>query len=341
MKKFGLVIVVCLTLGLFVTVSGVQATDCETSSLNEPGSVLVFPLIDNQTFQTIVEIANLGPQEITLGYFYIFHNDCRGLPPGNARDDCEHDFTKIDGTITLTPNEILEWDTAIGGVIGTDRVFVPPLQLTKGFLVVWAQDPGLTSGEVSYDYLIGDALLLTGGGGWKYNAVPHQAIATNGDRILSFDGSEYTCAPYRIWTTGYTNGAGFRNAPVPPGIPFQGTLAMCSLNIHFLTSQQPRFDLNVIVCNEDEECFSRHHDFYQFEQYSLQELLITRPFTNSDKFYMRVEASSVDPIMPPPAWGWQPVWAVFYQNIGTYFWGTNVWQDPETGEDVEMSLPFQ
>jgi len=34
-----------------------------------------------------------------------------------------------------------------------------------------------------------------------------------------------------------------------------------------------------------------------------------------------------------------PMWAVFLQTVGTYAWGSNVWQHPDTGFPAQVILP--
>ncbi len=41
------------------------------SRLNESGSILVYPLIDNQNYQTIINIANTGPSDVTLECYMV------------------------------------------------------------------------------------------------------------------------------------------------------------------------------------------------------------------------------------------------------------------------------
>ena len=80
----------------------------QVNSLNEPGSVLVFPYVDagflfgpNPT-NTLIKIANQSDDDVTLAYFSL--NGNQGFGP---QDPCE--YTKADGIIELSGKEVFYW----------------------------------------------------------------------------------------------------------------------------------------------------------------------------------------------------------------------------------------
>ena len=111
---------------------------------------------------------------------------------------------------------------------------------------------------------------------------------------------------------------------------FASTLA--NLDIDFIKSIQPEFDINLDVHNVWEWKFSRHVDFCQFELYGLRDadINLTRMSLGSDVF--QAATTSTDAI-----------WAVMVQDItlrvGEFDWATNVSQDPEQGVAATVVLP--
>ena len=100
------------------------------------------------------------------------------------------------------------------------------------------------------------------------------------------------------------------------------------MDIDFINSIQPEFDINIDVWNQYEVYQSRHLDFYQFYQYDLTDdlqLHIDQIFT-----YKWCFATTCT----------DPMWSIFYQEWGgTYRWGGNVWQHPDTGVPATVILP--
>ena len=68
----------------------------QVNNLNEPGSLLVFPLIDNIDFSTIVEITNTGEQDVWLQCWMIIK---------------ESEVERKDFYIHLTRHETFWWQT--------------------------------------------------------------------------------------------------------------------------------------------------------------------------------------------------------------------------------------
>jgi hypothetical protein len=275
----------------------------EVCDMNEQGSILVFPLIDNINYRTIVEIANRANTDVWLGGFMIVH------PPGQP-----YDFHKKDFLIHLTQKEVFWWATYtpynrvdVDGI----RTQIPSFNNYKGFMFVWAIDGDKTQMEIDWDFLKGDCLVLnTGTSAFQYNAIPHQAEAIVPDRILNLDGTEYCYIPTQIMFEGFAENFS--------GIG--GTLVICSLDIDFILSIQPEFDINFSIWNQYEVNQSRHLDFYQFEQYDLtQDLQLDINSIFTPKWHAAAMANG------------NSLHAIFFQFVGPYMWGSNVFQHPAAG----------
>lgn len=297
MKKPAIVLFGCLVICLCGVFSLAQA---QQSRLNAPGSLLVFPLIDNRHHKTILKIANLSDKNVTLGYFIVYHEADPTL------------FIIKDGLIKLTGQEIFGWNTALG--TRKSENFIPPYPTAKGFMVVWATGGSAFQDGNVFDHLIGDAMLFDQNGALTYNGIPHQAVDNMANSFFQFNGRKYTQAPLGFLFEGYSRDAQLGAQP----LPFRGTLAVCSLYNAFFGGDETGFTINFWVCNEQERCFSRHKDFYLFQQYSLTDLDITRNSINGNIFQASAAAN-------------RPMWAVFLQSVGLpnglrCDWATNVWQ---------------
>jgi hypothetical protein len=298
--------------------------------LNEPGSLLVFPLIQNTDgASTIIEITNRAAVGVWLQGYFVGHN--------GSTDPSKCKFEKKNFYIHLTQKEVWWWDTGkpfdrtdADGITTQIQSF----NHRKGFIFVWAIDSDKTQLEIDHDYLKGDALWYRrcnqteastdclSDYAFQYNAIPHQMIAANPDRVLDLDGLEYTMATSQILTEGFAE-------DWPRGM--RGTLVVCSLDIDFILSKQPSFDINFEVWNQNEVPQSRHLDFCQFQQYDLTDdlqLSIYEIFTPK----WQMATSSTD-----------AMWAVFFQYIlranPGFAWGGNVWQHPSYGVPASVILP--
>ena len=294
-------VVGCLSFGV---------ANAQTNNLNEPGSMLVWPLIDNIDHTTIVEIVNRAPNPVWLGCFMITES---GEP-------CV--YNKDDFTIHLTHNEPFWWQTDLpynrtdaDGVITQ----IPAFNNQIGFMFCWAIDDVTTQLEIDWDWLMGDAFLfdLATSRAWSYNAIPHQSIAVVGDRILNLDGAEYTMATSQIMWDAFAAGVA--------GI--EGTLSVTNLDIDFILSEQPDFDVNFECWNQDEVQSSRHLDLCQSENWDLRDdlrLSLAEIFTA--KYHCSTTATGA-------------LWAVVSQNAARFEWGDLVWQHPATGVAAVVVLP--
>lgn len=304
MRKMSIVFVLCLTLTAMGGVCFAQV-----NNLNEPGSILVFPLVDNINYQTFIGISNSSQSDAWLQCFMVTNEP--------APQD------KSDFFIHLTGKEPFWWATNTpynrtdaNGV----RTQIQSFAGRKGFMFCAAVDNDLTALEIDWDFLQGDATLIAPGTGkaLQYNAIPHQGLAVVGDRVLNLDGVEYTMSTSQIMFEGFAEGFS--------GVT--GTLAVANLDIDFIQSLQPPFDLNLSCWNQNEVGLSRHLDFADsFMQYDLTNDLrldISRVFT--PKFDCATSAP-------------RALWAVFLESVGGLAWGSNVYQHPATGVPAHVVLP--
>ncbi len=303
MRKLIFPFVLCMMVGLYTAPSAAQL-----NRLNEPGSLLAYPLIDNIYGATIVNIANWGSVDAILECYMITH----GI---DGTIDDKQDFV-----IKLTPKEQFVWITTQAYNQRGNQI--RDFANRKGYLFCFAIDNVYDQREIAYDKLKGDATLLDLGNAraFNYMAIAHQVgtVGPNGDRILNLDGSEYTMVSSQIMFEGL--------AEFPGSI--HGTLAVASPGIDFINSIQPAFDIHLFCWNEVETKFSRLLAFKDFEQYDLTEDL-------------HLDIYSIFTL------GWhcattatKPLWAVFRQDLGrVYGWGGNVHQEPLAGVPAMIVLP--
>jgi len=289
---------------------------------NEPGSLLVYPLINNIGAQTIIEIVNRGGEDVWLQGIMV-------LTPTGAQGT----FIKEDFFIHLTAKEPFFWNTSKAYARKDADEVITQLRGyagMQGFCFVWAVDGKVTQQELDWNFLTGDALIYGKNLGFSYLAYPHQALAITADRVLNLDGVEYCTAPSTILTQGFAAGmvAGLK-----------GTLAVCALDIDFVQSHQPEFDINVAVYNQDETYHSRHLHVYQFAQFDLAadlKLAINQIFT--PKWQLTATGSQARTATQTGGAA-QPMWAVFFQSVGALSWGDAVEQDPASGAATAVVLP--
>ncbi len=303
MRKLIFTVALCMTVGLSATTGSAQL-----NTIHEPGSLLAYPLIDNISGATIVNITNWGSVEAILECYMITHG------VDGTIDD------KQDFVLTLTPKEQFVWVT--GQPYNQRGNQIRDFANRKGYLFCFAINNAQEQAEIAYDKLKGDATLIHLGNAraFNYMAIAHQAgtIGPNGDRTLNLDGSEYTMATSQIMFQGLAGVSG----------SIHGTLAAASPGIDFINSVQPAFDIHLFCWNEVETKFSRLLTFKDFEQYDLThdlKLDIANTFTLG--WHCATTAT-------------KPLWAVFRQDLGTVFgWGGNVHQEPQAGVPAVIVLP--
>jgi hypothetical protein len=272
------------------------------SSMNEPGSILVFPLIDNINGTTIVSISNLSGTAVTLECLMVTHGTTDTTT-----------FSRLGFEINLTERGAFVWNTGAPHPQG-----IQAFNNRKGFLFCFATNgAGL---EIAYNFLVGDAKVfnLPGAYAWGYNAIPHQALAITQDRVLNLDGGEYSEATSEIVFQGL--------AAIPPSL--NGVFVAANLDMDLIISAFPALSLSFNCYNESgnlQGLFAVTHE--TFAQYPLSGPLgITAANIFSLGFHCRVNAAA------------KPLWAVFGQNLSVLGWGTNVLQIPGAGAPAQIVL---
>ncbi len=308
MRKLSIVLTLFLVIGL----SAIPGRAQVINDLNAPGSLIVFPLIDNINGVTLVSISNVGSTPVKLECYMVTH------PVGDPTDF----EPKIDFEIDLTAKEAFVWSTA-----GPYNETIQGFDDEKGFLFCVAVNTDGSGVPVDHDFLIGDAkvLNLAGGYAWGYNAIPHQALSLNANRALLLDGSEYSAATSSVFFQGL--------AALPPAL--DGVFVAANIEMDLISGEQPPLTLGFDCYNESENPFSIDAVPHQtFVQYPLTDSLgITVENVFSLGFQCRVSANSSATGVS------KPIWAVFGQNLLFYGWGTNVWQDPNTEATAVIVLP--
>jgi hypothetical protein len=312
----------CSTFGPIASSSGVALAPVKVAnSLNEPGSLLVFPVVNNlpggSSYKTIVEIANLSDRDVWVKCYMIMPE---GEPPLKQTE-------KKNFVIHITQKEPFFWNTSqrysrkdASGVLTQ----IGDFDALKGFMFCWAIDNEKNQNETDFDFLKGDALIYhtRNGQAWQYNAIPHQGIAVVGKGVLNLDGFEYSSATSTIYFEGFAEGVN--------GV--EGTLHVANLDINFITSEQPGFDINMECWNQNEVPFSRHLQFRKdrsYEQYDLTEDL---QLSTNDIFTAKFQCNTLESIP-------RPLWAVFEERTGGYAWATNVFQNPNSQKGTKVVLP--
>jgi hypothetical protein len=293
-----------LITALTIALLGSFAAQAQVCCPGEPGSLLVYPCIDNTGDKsTIIEVANLANEEVYVQGYMVVSKD--------GSDCIIKDFI-----VHLTPKEPLYWNTSkpynrtnVQGVVNQIQGF----DEYEGYLFLFAVQSRNQPYEIQWNYLKGDALIMDGTRAWQYNAIPHQGLAVTGDRVLLLDGSEYCMATYQIMTEGFAANIPGLNGP-------SGTLAVTVLNgLDLVYSVIPEVDINIVVWNQNEVPQSRHLDFECYAKYDLVkdlQLDFTQIFTA--KWQLAATSTSA-------------LYAVFTQTLGAQQWGANVWQHPATG----------
>lgn len=282
----------------------------QINDLNEPGSIMVFPLLDNINCTTFISITNHGNSGVWLYALLVIHG---------PNDPTE--FEKYDCMIHLTQKETFWWDTSSSyNEVDPDGIptQIPAFDARKGFLFICAVDDDVSRREINWNFLQGNALLFQGPRVVQYNAIPHQGLAVLGDGILNLDGVEYSMATSQAIVGGFAHGW--------QGLT-RGTWVVCSIEIDYVNSIQPDFDINLAVWNQDEVYQSRHVHFYQFQQFDLKDdLQLDLASVFTPRFHFSSTCNHA-------------VWSVYLQYLGMLGAGGNVLQHPGTGVPATVVLP--
>ncbi len=308
MKKRPTIFIFFMVIFLFTAFSHAQMV----GYMNEPGSLIAFPLVDNITYSTIINITNTGLANIML--------ECNMATHGPDNDEIDE---KTNFIIRMTPKEEFWWNTSTRynrvNAHG-NRVQIRAYNDRKGYLFCWAIDSKATRLEIPYNHLSGNAIVFGGQHSFSYDAIPSQALNVVQDRFLNIDGFEYTTTSNRIMFRGFAARAF--------GV-MEGTLAVANIGINYVKAIQPEFNINLSCWNQDEIRFSNHLHFKDFKQYDLSDdlkLNLESIFTEG----FQCEATST-----------HLLWAVFYQTAGPDLAiGGNVWHNLSSGASTRITLPL-
>lgn len=248
---FALLVVVC-------TASLVRAEG------RNPGSLLVFPEFDSTAgHRTLITLTNAhrDPSGTAMRVEIVFVNGS-----GPTATLCNETNT----TVLLTPNDTF---TFLASALNPNT--------QRGYVYAFAKN---AQGQaVSFNWLIGDDLLLDGINNLDYSVEPYsfRALTPTGtetdvdhDGIRDLNGVEYEMAPAKIYV---------------PRFLGQGPAYASDLVLINLTGgKQFTATLDFLVYNDNEEVFSRNYEFRCWSKVSLATLsgLFTQNFlsgfTNND-----------------------------------------------------------
>lgn len=222
---------------------------------------------------------------------------------------CKPRTDKIDFMIHLTAGEPFFWYTNKkydrkdqDGI----RTQIPDFANRKGFFFIYAVNSSVDLREKQWNALQGQAVLVAARDVFSYNALSHQGLNVVGDGVLNLDGVEYCTVPSEIALSGFA-------ANLVPGLA--GKLVICSLDPVIVPAAAKNFGIHVSVWNQDEVMQSRSLFVQQFRSFDLNtDMHMALKDIQTPKWQASIDAPN-------------PLWAVFYQEIGTgRAWGGNVWQ---------------
>ena len=202
-----------------------------------PGSLLIYPEYDSTPGRlTLLTVTNTNPdpQSGDIRVEIVFLNGA-----GAAPTLC----TESNVTVTLTPNDTL---TFVASALN------PSFQ--QGYAYAFAKD--VQGRAISFDWLIGDDLLLDGVNALDYainpisfDGVPAQGQPTDVDQdgIRDLNGNEYEQAPAKMRVPRFIGQA----------TPYQSSLILINLS----GGKQFTSMLDFLVYNDNEEVFSANYTF--------------------------------------------------------------------------------
>jgi len=216
----------------------------------EPGSLLIFPEIDNRagesTFLTITNTnADTIAGAIDVHLVYIDAANC----------------LETDLVLHMTARDTITIKTS---------AHVPGLQ--RGYAYAWAMNP-ITHKSVDFDYLIGQELRLDGlvGADWSVQSFTFQGKTGPGadtdldhDGRPDLDGLEYDKAPNVFYVPRF-----FGQSPDP--VPRGGTLSELVLLQPFAPAGTTT-TANFLIWNDNEEIYSSAHSFVCWKRVRLSQI---------------------------------------------------------------------
>ena len=163
----------------------------------------------------------------------------------------------------------------------------------KGMMFCFAIEGQKNHTPKDFEFLKGDALVFKPSDGlaWQYNAIAHQMLsaANAGDGYLAIDGFEYCMGAGIIYFEGFAEDVN--------GIT--GTLHVANLDIDFIKSIQPGFDINIECWNQNEVPFSRHLHFPKDRSYYQYDLTDDLQLSLNDIFTAKFQCETLGSITHP------------------------------------------
>ncbi len=244
-----------------ILIAGARAVHAEGRN---PGSLLVFPEFNNTTgHHTLITLTNSNrdPSGALIRVEIVFVN---GVGPASTL------CLETNSTVTLTPQDTLTFLVS---------ALNPGAQ--QGYVYAFVKD--VQGRAISFNWLIGDDLLLDGINNLDYSVEPYsfRAIPSFGmptdvdhDGIRDLNGVEYEMAPAKILVPRFLGQGG----------PYDSQLVLINLT----GGAQFTALLDFLVYNDNEEVFSHQYQFRCWSKTSLssissvftQSFLAT--FTNND-----------------------------------------------------------
>ncbi len=283
---------------------------------NDPGSLLIFPEFDNRPGAvTFISVTNTNDDPVD-GSVRVHFNYIDG-------ESCQ----KADASEMLTPNDTI-----------TLFAHAHAPYHGRGFAYAYARGIS-TSGPITFDHLIGSALIYDGLTATEYsvNALVYAGQTGEGnntdvdsDGIRDLDGSEYGLAPDRIAIPRF-----FGQLYPHEGDDFlHGELVLVGMT-------GTKFDTTIsfLIYNDNEEEFSASHTFSCWDRVPL--LQVSGVFSNT--FLQNYTDNDDDEILGLPNWesGW------FVMDGQSASSTTTTIQDPaflavlvEASRFSSASLPF-
>jgi hypothetical protein len=261
-----------------------------------PGSLLVFPEFNNSNgHHTLITLtnANHDPSGAAVRVEIVFIN---GSGPNATL------CTETNATVILTPEDTYTFLTSS---------LAPGLQ--QGYVYAFAKD--VQGRAMSFDWLIGDDLLLDGVNNFDYSVEPYsfRAMTSFGtptdvdhDGIRDLNGIEYEMSPAKIYVPRFLGQGG----------PYDSQLVLINLT----GGAQFTALLDFLVYNDNEEVFSSNYAFRCWTKTPLSS--ISNLFTQS----FLATFTTQDPLemigMPQIETGW-------FEIDGNTAWSVNTQiQDP-------------
>jgi len=238
------------------------------ADLNEVGAFLVYPVIvakggetesttaDLGGVETLVTITNAGPNDVVAHISYI-----------NGEYDSYQYCYECDFEIPLTGNDtetlvITNYDGSGGThIVAEDLYLDMSCPWEVGMLVVALQDE---DGNTIYDnVLLGEEVIIDYGPGSAFSipAIPFQGNNGDGDRVYSFDDSEYASMP-RIVAADF----------LAPDVDRSGLAHMALFTLGFERQFPPLVDCSVIGFDANEHPFSGSFQFGCWSVWNLCEI---------------------------------------------------------------------